>query len=74
MLTRLEGKFVEGYKRKKLSLNATVSDLDDTSQSAESEEMEYEEIPGMFEFEFVFQQFCCIMFSYELVILKHIVI
>lgn len=46
MLTRLEGKIAGGYKRKKLSLNATASDVDDTSQSAESHDMEYEETPG----------------------------
>lgn len=45
MVERLANRVVGGYKRKKLSLNATSS-MDDSLQSAESHDMEYEETPG----------------------------
>lgn len=47
MLQRLEGRIVGGYKRKKLSHNVTVtSDLDESSQSIDSQDMDYEEVAG----------------------------
>lgn len=47
MVERLANRVVGGYKRKKLSLNATSS-MDDSLQLVESHDMEYEETPGVY--------------------------
>lgn len=47
MVERLANRVVGGYKRKKLSLNATSS-MDDSLQQVESHDMEYEETPGVY--------------------------
>lgn len=47
MVERIANRVVGGYKRKKLSLNATSS-MDDSLQQVESHDMEYEETPGVY--------------------------